>query len=183
LNNNQEGPGISYLPFEAAVVVCSGLAAWAIKRVPVSILVAAGSLTASAGFLLLAGLEAGAAYGYELLPALLITGAGIGIALVPLTTAATAGVPVRDTGLASGLLSTCQQIGGAIGVAVLVTVASSRIGPTEAEVAPVGAAMVDGLQLAFQVGAFMLVAAAVVASLIGRGAHREQCARRVTAGA
>jgi Major Facilitator Superfamily len=124
--------GLAYLPFEAAVVIFSGLAALALKRLPIWGLVSAGTLAAAGGFLLLSGLELHASYTGELLPGMLITAAGLGLAFVPLTTAATSGIRARDTGLASGLLSTAQQVGGAIGIAVLVTVASTHTSSLEA---------------------------------------------------
>lgn len=160
--------GLAYLPFEAMVVVFSGVAAWTLKRGFTRTLLTVGTLTGATGFLLLSGLERGASYSSELLPALIVVGAGLGLAFVPLTTAATAGVRAESSGLASGLLTTSQQIGGAIGIAALVTVATDRAASMAAEGSAPQAAMVEGFQLAFILSAGLLLAAALVAPLMGR---------------
>ena len=117
--------GLAMLPM-TAVMVAGGLTARTLLGVvgPRRLLVS-GSLIASAGLAWLSRLPAHPAYLTHLLGATLVTGAGISLMLLPTTAMATAGVDPRDAGAASGLLNTARQIGGATGLAVLVTVATS----------------------------------------------------------
>jgi len=160
--------GVSGLAFSAAFGITSALATRLVERVPVRALLAAGAAIAAGGLLLMTRLDPASSYAEVLLPALLVAGAGMGLAFVPLTAAATSGVARRDFGLVSGLLSTSQQVGGAIGVAVLVTVASDHTAGLIAAGTPAGDALSSGFHAAFVVDAALLVAAAVLAPLLGR---------------
>jgi sugar phosphate permease len=160
--------GVSGLAFSFAFGISSGAATRLVERVPVRALLSAGALVGAAGLLLMTRLEPDSGYAEALLPALVVTGIGMGLAFVPLTTAATGGVGARDSGLVSGLLSTCQQVGGAIGIAVLVTVASDHTASLVADGAPALEALADGFRAAFVVDAVLMLAAAVLAPLLGR---------------
>ena len=112
-----------------------------------------------AGMLLLTQLPVDGSYATDVLPSLLLTSLGMGAVFMPLTLIATTGLENEDQGLASGLFNTSQQIGGALGLAILSTVAASRtahVGGSDAE------ALVAGFHWAFAGGA-MFVAAALVA--------------------
>jgi MFS family permease len=104
---------------------------------------------------------------------------GLGATFVPLIIAATAGVENRDAGLASGLIQTAQQVGGALGLAILVTIATAR---TESYLSGIGraptpqdtpVAVVEGFQSAFLVGAVFSVVGAVLALLLLRVSRTE----------
>jgi MFS family permease len=95
----------------------------------------------------------GASYFAVLLPGGTIAGAGLGVALVPLTITAVQGVPPSQSGLASGLINTSRLVGGALGLAVLSTLAESHTASRLARGAPRLAALSSGYQLAFAVGA------------------------------
>jgi len=162
--------GLSYVPFSLTLAVASALVARAMARwrIQPRLLIATGSLIAAGGFLLMLRLEPGGSYAGELLPALMVVATGLGFAFVPLTTAATGGAGEHAGGLVSGLLTTSQQIGGALGIAVLVTLASDRTAHLLAEGAARADALAGGFHLAFLAAAGLLVAAAALAPLLGR---------------
>jgi MFS family permease len=116
----------------------------------------------AAGQLWLSRISAGGTYGHDVLPGLFLTAGGMGLALPTASVAVTAGVAPQMRGVAGGLLVTAQQVGAAIGLAVLATVAAGW------SKAP-GHALVDGFRLSFLLGAAIaLLAAALVLVLIGR---------------
>ena len=108
------------------------------------------------------------AYASDLLPGYLMVGFGLGLSFIPVSIAALAGVGPREAGLASGLINTSQQIGGAIGVAIAVTVATShaksllRSGHAPAD------ALTHGYALAFWVVAGLAAAGVVLALALVR---------------
>ena len=104
----------------------------------------------------------------------LISAFGLGFAFVPMTIAAVAGVEPHEAGLASGLINTSQQVGGALGLAVLAAIANSRSeSVTEAGTAlPV--ALTEGFQIALMVGAGFAILGAMLAYLLVDGREREE---------
>jgi hypothetical protein len=88
---------------------------------------AGGLVISTAGFVLLTRITGHADYGSHVLPAMLVLGTGLGLTFVPITIAATNGVAARDSGLASGLLNTTQQVGGSLGLAILSSISTSRL--------------------------------------------------------
>ncbi len=162
--------GLAFLPLTLALFTTSQLAARVLMaRFGGKVLMVGGISTSTVGVLLLTQLSAHSGYGL-VLGALLLFGAGNGLAFVPLTMASLAGVDPADAGAASGLVNVMQQVGGALGLSVLVTVfgAASR---SEARHAVAGAAgqaqiFVHGADRAFAVAAvLMMVAVAMVASM------------------
>jgi MFS family permease len=116
---------------------------------------------------LLARIPVRAHYATDLLPVMLLA-AGFGLALPALTTLGMSGAKSDDAGLASGLFTTTQQIGMAIGVAVLTTLAAARTGRLLAHGGTPAAALTGGYHLAYAVGAGLLVTALVVAAVMLR---------------
>jgi hypothetical protein len=110
------------------------------------------------GILYLTQISVGGSYLADLLPGFLLIALGVGFAFVPISIAALAGVESAEAGLASGLLNTSQQIGGALGIAALSTIATSRADDSLAGGATQTAALVSGFHSAF-------VAAVIVAGL------------------
>jgi hypothetical protein len=107
----------------------------------------------------------------------LLAAIGLGLAFVSMTVAAVSGVETHETGLASGLINTSQQIGGALGLAILATVANSRIDNLAASGTPQNVALTEGFQSAFLVGAGMAILGAVLAQvLVSTKASREHAA-------
>jgi len=112
---------------------------------------------------LLGGLDAGGGYAESVLAPAVLVMLGIGLLATPLASIATSGVPAADAGVASGVISTCRTMGGALGLAVLATVAASRTGGSGRP-----EALASGYALAFQVGVAILVACALLMLLVLR---------------
>jgi MFS family permease len=123
----------------------------------------------AAGLAVLARLPVDARYAVDLLPALLLLGAGAGLALPTITALAMSDATEADAGLASGLANTSQQVGGALGISVLAAVAAARaeaLGTGPLRTGP--AALAGGFRLAFAVAAGLALAALAVAAVVLR---------------
>lgn len=118
--------GFAFLPMIAGMITGSTqIGARLMTRVPPRLLMGPGFLVAAAGMLLLTQLEIGSSYAGLILPAQLLLGLGMGTAFMPAMSLATYGVEARDAGVASAMVNTSQQVGGAIGTALLNTIAAS----------------------------------------------------------
>ncbi|TML85465.1 MAG: MFS transporter [Actinobacteria bacterium] len=148
--------GLAFLPFTGGIMVSAGLASKYAPKIGVRPIALVGMLVSIAGLLLLARLPVGGSYALDVLPPMLLTSLGMGAVFVPLTLVATTGLENEDQGLASGLFNTSQQVGGALGLAILSTLAA---GHTVDE--KVKADLVEGFHWAFA-GAAVLVAASLV---------------------
>jgi len=157
--------GVAYLAVAGTSIVWANVAAMLVGKVGVKPLIAAGMAILGLGMLLFTQVSVGGSYVADLLPGFLIIAFGMALCFVPISIAALAGVTQAEAGLASGLINTSQQIGGAVGIALLSTIAISR---TENEVAAGTAlpqALTSGFQLAFWVGT-AIAAVGVVAALV-----------------
>jgi EmrB/QacA subfamily drug resistance transporter len=160
--------GLGMLP--AAVVIGAlsvGLSARLIARLGPRTLLMAGLAPIAIGFALLTALPAAGSYPVHLLPTMLLVG-GFGLAFPAMITLAMSGVPDTDAGVASGLVNTTQQVGAALGVAVLSTLAASRTGHLLAAGRPAAEALTGGYHLAFGTGAGLAAAALVLAAVVLR---------------
>ena len=119
--------GLAFLPFTAGIMVSAGLASAYAPKVGVRRVAAVGMFITAGGLLLLAQIPVHGSYAANVLPALLVSSLGLGGVFVPLTLVATTGLEDEDQGLASGLFNTSQQVGGALGLAILSTIAASRM--------------------------------------------------------
>jgi hypothetical protein len=160
----------------AGIVIGAGLSQTGIKLMSARHVPLIGVVLAAAGLFLLGRVPTHGTYLADLLPGLLLISIGMGLVFVPLTLIATTNIAAGDAGLASGLLNTTQQVGGALGLAVLSTLATSRTNDVVnglghvATIAEKTSALVDGYKLAFTAGAFLMLAAGVVVlGLIRRG--------------
>jgi EmrB/QacA subfamily drug resistance transporter len=156
--------GLAYLAVAGTAIVWSGVAAQLVTRVGVKPVLVVGMVMLTAGLLYFTQVSVGGSYVRDLMPGFLIIGVGIGFSFVPISIAALAGVKASEAGLASGLINTSQQIGGALGIAVLSTIATTRTGDSVGSGHPVPVALVDGFQSAFVVGA-IVAALGIVAAL------------------
>jgi EmrB/QacA subfamily drug resistance transporter len=160
--------GVAYLAVALTAIVWSGVAAQLVTRIGVKPVLIAGMAAMTAGLLYFTQVSVGGSYVSDLLPGFLLIGLGLGFSFVPISIAALAGVQPSEAGLASGLINTSQQIGGALGIAVLSTIASSQ---TEAAISGGSAlpvALTDGFQAAFWAGLGVAVAGVLVAIFVIR---------------
>ena len=162
--------GLGFLPFGVAVGAALGLATAVIPRVGLRPVLVTGLLVAAAGALAFTRITADGSYTSQVLPASVLLAVGSGLVLPALGNGAVHGVTDRDAGVASGVLQSLQQVGGAIGLAVLTTLALRRAGEQIATGVPPAVATTDGYVLALQVGVVVLLLAAGVAALLRRGA-------------
>ena len=161
--------GAAFLPVSVGIGVLSlGFSARLITRLGARAVLLPGLLALVAGLVLLTGAPVGGDYVTDLLPALVLLGVGAGIAFPALVTLAMSGATPADSGLASGLVNTTQQVGGALGLAVLATLSTSRSNHLLADGESAASALTGGYHLAFAIGAGLVVAAVVVAALVLR---------------
>src|SRR5215218_2668455 len=118
--------GVAYLAVAGTAIVWSAVAAQLVTRVGVKPALVAGMTALTAGLVYFTQVSVGGSYVTDLLPGFLLIGFGIGFSFVPISIAALAAVQPAAAGLASGLINTSQQIGGALGIAALSTIATSH---------------------------------------------------------
>jgi EmrB/QacA subfamily drug resistance transporter len=160
--------GLSFLPLTLSIVLTSSIAPRLVARVGVGPVLITGMSSAAAGLALLTGIRPGASYIATVLPGGVLAAAGLGLSLVPATIAAVQGVSAAQTGVASGLLNTSRLAGGALGLAVLSTIADSHTRSQLAHGATRLGALTSGYQLALGVGAITCLAGALASVLLVR---------------
>jgi len=160
--------GVAYLAVAGTSIIWANVAAALVGKVGVRPLIATGMGLLAVGMLYFTRIGVGDTYSTALLPGFLIIALGMAMCFVPISIAALAGVRGEEAGLASGLINTTQQIGGAVGIALLSTIAITRTDNELATGTAVPAAMVAGFQLAFLVGAAIAAAGLVAALLLIR---------------
>jgi len=157
--------GLAWLPQTVLIMVVSNIGARIAMKLGVRTLIAFGTLVLGAGMLLFLRTAPESDYVTVLIPAMLVTGIGVGLGFVSITMAATAGVPDRDQGIASGLIGTAQQVGMAVGLAILVNIAGSV---TRMSLPQGAGAVIAGYHQAFVIAAAISVLAAIVALIVIR---------------
>jgi EmrB/QacA subfamily drug resistance transporter len=145
--------GVYYLAVALTAIVASGISQALVTKIGVRTVLAIGLSTLTAGLLYFTQISVHGTYWNDLFPGFILVGIGLGFSFVPVSIAALAGVERDLAGLASGLINTSQQIGGALGVAILVTVANSRISDLVAGGTDPLTAQTEGYARAFFVGA------------------------------
>jgi EmrB/QacA subfamily drug resistance transporter len=143
--------GLTFLATAGTVVVVAGLAQALVTRVGPKPVMMTGFALFGGGLLYYTQISVGGSFVSDLLPGYLLVGFGLPFAFISVTIAALAGVSAAQAGLASGLLNTSQQIGGAIGVAVSSTIFTSKISDLLARGEPQPVALTEGFQAAFWV--------------------------------
>ena len=156
--------GVAYLAVAGTAILWSGVAAQLVTRLGVKPVLTVGMVALTAGLVSFTQVSVGGSYVTDLLPGFLLVGLGLGFSFVPISIAALAGIQPAEAGLASGLLNTSQQIGGALGIAALSTIATTRSADAVASGTAVPVALVDGFTAAFLVGV-VIAAAGIVTAL------------------
>jgi EmrB/QacA subfamily drug resistance transporter len=160
--------GLAFLPVTGGIGIGAGLSQVAVKHLGIRTTSIVGMSIATAGMLLLLTTSADGSYLADVLPGLIPISIGMGLTFVPVTLLATSGVSNEDAGLASGLFNTSQQVGGALGLAILSTLAVSRTTnsldglPGKPTAMQEGEALVTGFHGAFFGGALFFVAGIIV---------------------
>ena len=145
--------GLSYLPLSLVIIASAGIASQLVTKVGYKPVLATGLLFIFVGLLWFSRVSVGGGFTTDILGPSLFAAAGLGFAFVTTTIAAVSGVEEREAGLASGLINTSQQIGGALGLAVLSTIAVSRTEDLTPAGPPSTDALTEGFQAAFLGGA------------------------------
>jgi EmrB/QacA subfamily drug resistance transporter len=155
--------GVSYMPFSVVLIASSATAANVVDRLGPKPVLVTGLLICTVGFVLLTGVSVHSNYVKHVLPAFLIIALGMGLSFVSITIAATSGVAPEESGLASGLLNTTQQVGGSLGLAILSTVSTTRVTHALHLDASLPVALTHGFKGAFVVAGILCAAAAALA--------------------
>jgi EmrB/QacA subfamily drug resistance transporter len=161
--------GIGYLAVAGTAIIWANVAAAAVTRIGVKSALVFGMSLMTAGLLYFTQVSADGSYWKDLFPGFLIIGLGLPFAFVPVTIAAVAGTKREEAGLASGLINTSQQIGGAVGIAILSTVAVSTTDDAIATGTAPPVALTDGFQAAFWTGAGIAFLGVLVSLFLVRG--------------
>jgi EmrB/QacA subfamily drug resistance transporter len=140
--------GLSYLPLAISIILSAGIASGLVTKVGFKPILATGMGLIALGLLWFTQISVAGSFLGDILGPSLLAAVGLGFAFVPVTIAAVSGIEDREQGLASGLINTSQQVGGALGLAILAAVANAIIG---SDTSPTK--LVEGFQAAFAVGA------------------------------
>jgi EmrB/QacA subfamily drug resistance transporter len=165
--------GVAYLAVALTAVVASGVSQALVTRAGVKPILAVGMGLIGAGLAYFTQISPQGSYLGDLLPGFLLIGVGLGFSFVPVSIAALAGIGGDEAGLASGLINTSQQIGGALGLAVLTTVSTTRTENLLADGTNPAVALTDGFTLAFWVGVAVAVGSVVATLIALRGKDLE----------
>lgn len=167
--------GFAWLPFALMVAVAAAAGSSLVTRIGVKPLMAGGLGLIAAGLLLMTRVSVDGSYAGEMLPAFVLAAPGLGFALVAAQVAAFAGVAESEAGLASGIVNTTQEIGGALGVAVQASIALTLTNDLSGRVAEgslsLPAALIDGFQGAYVAGAIAAAIGLVLALVLVRTAR------------
>jgi EmrB/QacA subfamily drug resistance transporter len=166
--------GLSYIPLSISIIGAAGVASVLTTRIGFKPVLAAGLALVAIGLFWFSHVSADGTYVADVVFPSVLAGLGLGFAFVPLTIAAVSGVRPDESGLASGLINTSQQVGGALGLAILVAVANSRVTHVSG---PQPVQLTESFQSAFLVGSGFAVAGALLTLVLIRTrdsvAHRD----------
>ncbi|WP_217915694.1 MFS transporter [Miltoncostaea marina] len=168
--------GFAYLLVAIVIVLAAGASQALVTRLGVRTVLATGMSLLTLGLLWFTQIDVSGSYAVDLVPGFLLTGVGLGFSFVPVSIAALQGVRAHEAGVASGLINTSQQIGGALGIAVLSTIATSHTADVLRDAGgasqAVPGALTEGFQYAFAVGAALAVVG-LLATLVSFGRRSE----------
>jgi hypothetical protein len=161
--------GVGYLAVAGTAVIWANVAAAVVNRVGVKPALIFGMSMLTVGLLYFTQVSVDGSYWSDLFPGFLVLGIAIPFAFVPITIAALAGTKPQEAGLASGLINTSQQIGGAVGIAFLSTIAVTTTDDAVAGGSAMPVALTDGFVNAFWAGAAIAFAGVLVSIFLVRG--------------
>ena len=156
--------GLSYLPLAVSIILAAGIASQLVTKIGFKSVLAAGMLLIAAGLVWFSQISADGSFASDILGPSLLAAFGLGFAFVPVTIAAVSGVSHDEAGLASGLINTTQQVGGALGLAILSAISISVIGDSHSP-----AVLTDGFKDAFLAGAGFAVLGLLATLFLIRG--------------
>jgi len=166
--------GVAYLPLAVGIIISAGLASNLTTKLGVKPVLVLGLLLTAVGLFWFAQISPDGTYVGDILFPALVSAFGLGFAFVPMTIAAVAGVEPHEAGLASGMINTSQQVGGALGLAILAAVANSRTDSVVEAGSSLPVALTEGFQTALMVGSAFAVLGAVLALLLVDGREVEE---------
>jgi predicted MFS family arabinose efflux permease len=158
--------GIAYLPLAVGIIISAGLASNMITKLGVKPALILGLVLTAIGLSWFAQISPNGSYVGDILFPALISAFGLGFAFVSMTVGAVAGVEGHEAGLASGMINTSQQVGGALGLAILAAIANSRTDSVAEAGSPMPVALTEGFQTALMVGAGFAILGAILAFLL-----------------
>jgi EmrB/QacA subfamily drug resistance transporter len=161
--------GVAYLPFGVVIGAGIGMASSLVPKIGVKVLLSAGFVFVAAGVFLLSRITVGGSYWSEAFPGLVVMAFGSGILFATFGVASMHDVSGQDASLAAGVQSTAQQVGGAVGLAVLATLALRHANAAVAHGVAFSVASTNGAALAFRVGAVVALAGGVIVALVRFG--------------
>src|SRR5262249_35873351 len=163
--------GLGYLAIALPAVLASGAAQALVTRLQVRPILSLGLALLAGGLIWLTQISPTGSYWSDLFFPFLLLGVGIGFSFVPISIAALGGIEPQEAGLASGLINTSQQIGGALGLAILATVSSTRTNHLIASGTPRPSALTEGFILAFWVAAGVAIISLITTWVLLRPAE------------
>jgi EmrB/QacA subfamily drug resistance transporter len=173
--------GLAYLPLAVGIIITAGATAGLVTRFGFKPVLVSGLVVTAGGLIWFSQVSADGSYVSDILFPSLLAAIGLGLAFVSMTVAAVSGVEAHEAGLASGLINTSQQIGGALGLAILATIANGRTDDALAAGDRAPTALTEGFQAAFAAGAGLAIAGAILAMILVSGrasrAHAEAAQR------
>jgi EmrB/QacA subfamily drug resistance transporter len=169
--------GLAFMPVALAIAILAlGFSARLITRFGARATLIPGLILVSLGLILLEGVPVEGSYIRDLLPVMLLVGVGAGLSFPSLMNLAMSAATRSDSGLASGLINTSVQVGGALGLAVVATLSTTRTNALLADGVALPRALTSGYHLAFGIGAVLVVVAVVLAVIVIRPASSTRAA-------
>jgi EmrB/QacA subfamily drug resistance transporter len=161
--------GVAYLPLAVGIIISAGIASQLTTRFGVKPVLVSGLILTAIGLYWFAQISPDGSYVGDILFPALISAFGLGLSFVPMTIAAVAGLEPHEAGLASGLINTSQQVGGALGLAILAAIANTRTDSLTETGSSMPVALTEGFQSALLVGAGFAILGAVLALVLVSG--------------
>jgi EmrB/QacA subfamily drug resistance transporter len=174
--------GISYLPLAGGIIVAAGAASGLVTRFGFKPVLSIGMVLTAGGLVWMAQISPHGTYVNDILGPSILSALGLGLAFVSMTVAAVSGVEGHEAGLASGLINTSQQVGGALGLAILAAVANSKTDSLMSDGVGRATALTQGFSTAMTVGAVFAIVGALLAALAISGRASREHALAAQAG-